>query len=181
MFNVLPNNLKKILAREYHVRMLIVAMALLLGVLLLCMVSILPSWLISGIKKQELESKVASLEELPKFSHTTEVSNTIQSTNKLLGAINTTFVYPTVVPYLNTVLVKKVSGVQIINFSYTTVDASHATISLGGTSATRSALVSYVKMLQDSGQFSKVDLPVSDLAKDTDISFVLHISIIEKP
>ncbi len=177
MFNVLPTNLKKLLTHEYHVRLVIVACALLLVVEVSCLIFLLPSWLISVITKQEITRSIATLQHSSGTVRTPGISDTVASTNALLHTIHTSMTYPLAQPFLDTILSRKSVGIRLTEFVYSTTDATHATLSIQGTAATRAGLVSFVKSLQDSGVFGTVDLPVSDLAKETNITFEIQLTI----
>ncbi len=175
MFNVLPDNLKKLLVREYYTRVGIVACVIALAVVGCAFAFLFPSWLISQIKQEEIAHQVSMLQNTPTASHT--VSDSIASTNQLLQVMNTTFVYPPFKPFLDTVLAARIKGIQLSEFDYTVTDATHANLSVHGVSGTRDELVAFVKALQNSQSFASVDLPVSDLARDTNIAFILNIVV----
>ncbi len=177
MFNVLPNNLKKLIVNEYHLRVVIGFCICFICIMLCTVVFLLPSWLLGSIKQKTMADRVAMLEQAPTTGHTTTVSRTITSTNILLHSINTSFAYPPAKPLLDAILSGRGTGIRLSEFSYSVDDATHSSLVLQGVSNTRNALVSYVKSLQNSGLFTSVDLPVSDLAKDTDITFTLNLSV----
>jgi hypothetical protein len=176
MFNVLPDNLKKLIVNEYYTRVGIVACLMALVAVGCAFVFLFPSWLMSHIKQQEIAHQVSMIQDAPVANHIS-ISNSVVSTNQLLQVMNTTFVYPPFKPLLDTILTNRVVGITLGEFDYTVTDATHGTISLHGVSATRDELVAFVKALQNSNTFASVDLPVSDLAHDTNIEFVLNIVI----
>lgn len=180
MFNDLPENLKKEVRSQYYIRLCIVAGLLLLLVHIVSMFFIFPSWILSTVKKQELESTLFALTESEKTVHDASTSESISSTNKILRTLNTTFQYPHTFPFFNTILSFKKPGIQLSKFSYSSKSATDAAISLEGIASTREILVSFVKDLKSSGAFTAVDLPVSNLAKDTNIDFLINITISKK-
>jgi hypothetical protein len=54
-------------------------------------------------------------------------------------------------------------------------EGENSTLSIGGVATTRDALLSFKKKLEADEKFEEIVLPVSSLAKDTDIDFSLQI------
>ncbi len=175
MFNVLPEQFKKTITTEYYVR---------LGALVCCVVCVLevctivfllPSWMVGTIQKKELTQHIAIMQDLPVARSSNTVADTITSLNQLLEVVTTTFVYEKPTSLLDEILKNKNSNIHIIDYSSTYVDSTHASLSITGKSVNRNALVTFVKTLQQDKKFSNIELPVSDLARDSDIPFTLQI------
>jgi Tfp pilus assembly protein PilN len=66
-----------------------------------------------------------------------------------------------------------------INFSRNQIYNNNAgiLIAVSGIAQNRDSLASFVSALRDSGSFSSVDLPVSDLAKGDNLPFSIQIFI----
>ncbi len=180
MFNLLPENLKAKIKSDYKLRFFIIIIIFFICVEISFLILLLPSWLISINKEQNavLETNNANESQLSKDA--SPVSLIITATNQRLTAIDKTLQYPEFFPILNTILDNKTSSIRLTQFLYTPKDSANATLSLGGVSTTREALVSFVKALQTSGAFATVDLPISNLAKDTNISFLVNLTILKK-
>jgi hypothetical protein len=176
MFNVLPDNLKKLLVQEYYVRVAIVTCILLLIAQGCVVIFLSPALFAGSIKKDQLTQQVSSIQQASS-GHTGTVSNTITSTNRLLYVINSSLLYPSAKQFLDAILSNRAAGIEMTEFTYNTTDATDATISFSGVASTRNTLVSFVQALQNSHLFGSVNLPVSDLAHDTNITFILNISV----
>jgi len=140
---------------------------------------LLPSAVTSYYKEKELEADVAANSLLPQTTQTSE-ANIVVSTNAILKELNSNLQYPLVKPLLDAILSYKTSDIYVTGFSYASKDAVTADITLSGVSNNREALVSFVKSLKNSGLFSAVNLPVSDLAKDSAIGFSISINFAQK-
>ena len=91
------------------------------------------------------------------------IMQTISDTNSGIGAINTTFKYEKVAPLWNEIIAARSKSVSLLQLTYVSTGPSSATLSVRGISATREALVSFVKKLGDSKTFLNVDSPISNL------------------
>ncbi len=142
----------------------------------LLLIFIFPSWLISKSKEENAMLEMANANESQLSKDASPIAVTIDGTNQKLRAIQNTLAYESFLPLINTILQNKTASIRLNQFLYTSIGRAMATVSLGGVSATREALVSFAKGLEQSGDFAKVDLPVSNLAKVTNISFLLNLT-----
>ncbi len=177
MFNVLPDILKKEIAAEYRFRLITTVCFFVLCIQIAIVVLLLPPWMFTFYKEKDAQGQISFLQQSPDSQNAEALKNVISSTNHKINIIHTTLVYPEIVPLLNNVLLYKNEKVRINNFHYTTDGAGKVSVVVGGIATTRESLVSFVKKLQDSGMYSSVDLPVSNLAKDKDIEFRMTLSI----
>lgn len=67
-------------------------------------------------------------------------------------------------------------GVRVRQFSYT-LSGDAVSVAILGTADTRSALIAFGNNLRQSPLFSRVDVPVSSLAKSEDIDFSLTLAL----
>lgn len=67
-------------------------------------------------------------------------------------------------------------GVSVRQFAYS-LGEKEITVSILGTATTRAALIAFGDALRQSPLFSRVDVPVSSLAKNEDIDFTLTLSL----
>jgi len=76
---------------------------------------------------------------------------------------------------LLSILAQRGEGVALASFDYSKAGAT-ATLKLRGMAENREALLAFERALKGDARFSKVDLPVSNLAKEKDIEFDLTLS-----
>src|SRR3989344_3730340 len=160
MFNLLPKNLKEKIKTEYKLRKITVILIFIICLQLSFLIFLTPSWLISFYKEKEVTSQSEEIKKHLSDSSLSEVIVTIRG--------------------INTNLSKKTSSIKIDELAYILGQENTAEIIIGGTSLTREALVSFVKALEDSKSFNKVNLPISNLAKDKNISFSISLQIIQE-
>lgn len=180
MFNDLPENLKNEFKKQYYIRLTIVTGLFIILVQVVSMFFIFPSWTLSVSKKQELTSSIDAFSSSTINNRSGSGALSISTTNQILHILNINFGYPHAIPLYNAVLLLKKPGVQLSKFSYSSKSDTDALMSIEGIASTREVLVTFVKDLKSSGSFTSVDLPVSNLAQDTHINFVISIVISKK-
>lgn len=122
--------------------------------------------------RDEMNSNLSVLNIASTTSNIKALNNNLTIMDKILS-------YPKIVHYLNIVFLNKSKPISIDDVSYIDTNEKNAVLTINGSSATREALLSFVKNLQTSGAFSAVDLPISNYAKDKDLDFSIKLTILE--
>ncbi len=177
MFNVLPENIKQKIKSEYKLRRATVVFSLILALEISSLVLLFPSWLVSFYKEKDALAEQSAIISSSLAMSTQGVASKITETNTTLYTIDGLLSYPRLYPIVSTVISKKNSGIHLTQFSFTPTSATAASITLSGIASDRQTLVSFGKSLSDSGYFDTVDLPVSNLAADTNIDFSINLAI----
>lgn len=176
MINLLPQERKKKLEREYLFRVGITYLLFLIAALIIGAIALLPTYFFAHAKESVVYKQVDELKATTQSNETSQVKADLLSVKERLSALaqgedRTSFyhVIDTLASHTNT-------AISFSNISYTRGAGNTPTsLSLGGTAATREALTSFTQALKDDELFDSVVLPVSSLAKDKDIEF--HIDI----
>ena len=176
MFNLLPDILKARLKSEYRLRHLIVILGFVIFLQITFLIFLSPSWVITFYKEKDAVSMTNLANQSVSSTTSASLSAVIVGTNDKLKVLNNSLQYLKVTNLMNVIISNKTSSISVSEMSYTSTNASSTDIIIGGVSLSREALVSFVKKLKDSKLFSKVDLPVSNLAKDKNIQFSINIS-----
>jgi len=177
MFNLLPENIKSKIIKEYKLRLVVVSLIFVLFIQLSFLVFLVPTWVSSFYKEKEA---IESSNQMNVFLSTLNISSTtsfVKSVNSKLSIINNSLEYSKAIPVIDEVLSKKTSSITLRGFNYLTTGTSTATLNLVGVGGTRDSLVSFVKSLEEVSFFSGVDLPISNLAKDKNIEFSININV----
>lgn len=177
MFNLLPENLKNKIKAEYKRRRLVVILFLAVCVEGSFLIFIFPTWLVSYHNEKGVVYESEQMNNLFKNSNINPTNSVIKSLNSRLGILDTALEYPKFRPFVDTVISNKTSSISITEFSYESTATSSATFVLSGVSSSRESLVSYVKRLEGTKLFKKVDLPIGNLAKDKNIEFTINLTI----
>jgi hypothetical protein len=179
MFNLLPENLRKKIITEYRLRLTIMAFIFIIIVQVSFLIFLFPSWLTSYYREKEFAGRS---DEINKFLATSDLSSTtsfIKSLNTKLNIINDNLDYPRLVPIVNEALLKRTPTIKLNEIYYNVTSAKGGELILKGIGSSRESLVSFTESLKKISFFKKVDLPISNLAKDKNIDFSINI-IIEK-
>ncbi len=177
MFNLLPENLRKSIVSEYRLRLTVVVMFFVILIQISFLIFLFPSWLVSFYKEKDFSNQS---DELSKSLSTLDISSTtsfIKSFNSKIGIINESLEYPRFVPILDDILAKKSGTIRISGIYYTVNSINSGTLTLEGIGDSRESLVSFSDGLKSIEYFKKVDLPISNLAKDKNIDFTISINI----
>ena len=177
MFNSLPNYLKEKVRSEYHLRLFVVVLSFIILLQISFLIFLFPSWLISLYKENEVISQVKKSDKLSLDSEIEVINSTVESINTKLTTINSTLEYPKVIRLMDGILSKKTKDIYIKELAYTSLGETKARINLVGTGATRESLVFFVKKLEESRFFEKVDLPISNFTRDRNINFSINLTV----
>jgi hypothetical protein len=177
MFNLIPDSLRATIRSEYRLRLSIVAIVFIVIAEVIFLVFILPSWMVSYYREQDAISDTQKVNDAESNTADAPVQPTIKALNIKMGIVDTALEYPKMMPFIDGVLSRKTSSILINQFLYTATTGKTGTLTIDGVSATRESLVSFQKTLVDSGLFKKIDLPISNFAKNKNIPFTLSTTI----
>ncbi len=178
MINLIPNEEKKKMTKNFYWRFLVVVLFMLGSSVLLATVAILPAYYASSIKQDILDSKLASELSIPPSSTDQETMAEYSDLRAKLSLMEKTKADKFVVSerVVNPLLLKKISGIRINKIFYEEDPAGKRKASLNGRAGSRETLLLFKKILEDSGAFQKVDLPVSNFVQGSNIGFYLNLT-----
>lgn len=177
MFNLLSQNFKLEIKKEYMIRRLIMCLIFIFAIQISFIIFILPTWISSFYKERVISIESNRLNENLSDSSVESVVEKIVGINKKLAIINTSLKYPGITIFIDESLDKKIPGIYLDQFSVSLGAENQYNFVIGGVASTREGLVAYVENLKKSDLFSEVNLPISNLAKDKNIDFSIDIKI----
>lgn len=177
MFNVLPDNLKSNIRSQYNLRRIIVFLNIVVFAQIFLLVSLLPSWFVSFYIENNAGAEVAGLEQDKLKGEVVELSTEINSLNNKLALIKSIQTGYSPTHMTKNIIDQKNSAVYINEITYTKSGDNEVGITIKGVGGDRESLQSFVKKLESSKLFTKVDSPLSNFTKDTNISFSLFLSM----
>jgi Tfp pilus assembly protein PilN len=172
MFTLLPLDYKKTILTQYRKRVFFVALCFfLVGFVFSVLLSLSTFFLVQvenkgltnelGILKIETENKdVAHIDLIALNDDIALIATSTQDVSFFVDAI-----------YNNLI-----TGISINKINYTQKANTSFVINISGTADSRNNLSSFTKRLQSVKAFPKVELPIGNLAKDSDIPFNINIS-----
>jgi hypothetical protein len=181
MYVLLPEEEKKRLKREYKFRFTAVFMYVLGVSSLIGVGSVAPAYILSYVDEREADAQLKVIERDREDRGSAGLDEEINETKRLISLLtdNSSGINPIALSNIVDDLIRpRGTGVRISSISLSTQASSTVDVTISGVANTREVLVSYRRRLAEDPRISKVDLPVSDLAKSSDISFNLSISIL---
>ena len=165
MLNIIDDKGRALLKTHYRKRA-VTAVAWMFFVLCLVGVAgLVPAYLLG---KAELALLKASTENAAPSASAAALASTTEELG-LLGPA------PTLVePFIAEAVSAEVPGISLTNFSFS---LSPTTREISGISNNRTALVNFAAALEAKPDFTSVNLPVNNLAKDTNIPFTISIAL----
>lgn len=177
MFNLLPENLRKSIVTEYKLRLSIVVLLFVVLLQFSFLIFLFPSWLTSHYKEKDF---LVKSDELNRSISALDVSSTtafIKSINEKLSVANQTLEYPKLIPIIDSVISYKGTSIRLDGILYTVNGSNSGVLTINGMGDKRDSLVAYADSLKKIDSFKKVDLPISNLAKDKNIDFSISVNI----
>jgi Tfp pilus assembly protein PilN len=173
MFTLLPEQHKKRLFKEYRIRLaitflIIVSVFFIIGIALL-----FPSYISLQTEKSTYKTESDALSkqiELKDKEGLTTTMDMIQSELSLVKPDETQ-----IFRAINAILNQTTSDISILSLGYTRGDKSPSSINIQGVAKDRASLLTFSNNLKKELLFTSVDLPVSNLAKQTDVKFNLTL------
>ncbi len=170
--NLLPNSRKKELKQDYYFRVASVTLFALSVAVVVGIVSLIPAY--ANIYEQ-LESGKTEFES--RKNDNKDNKDLIKEANKnavVIDTLQNSLQKQKLTDLLNEVLVDVPDGINIVGFSY---DRNAGTLVLEGFAKSRSLVAPYARSLEESPLFESVPVPISDLAKSSDLEFHLSIKL----
>lgn len=177
MLNLLPQEQKVILKKEYANRRLIVWLGLVICVLTISLVLLAPSYFLTRIKAEEvrtqLESAKQSLDaEMPPAEIVAELEAAVRHADALKPLVK-----PQSLHELLQIFESKPNTIRITALSFRGGSNGKSIIELKGKAADRESLTGFGRALEGRTEFEMVDLPVSNFVKEKDIEFSMVVTL----
>ena len=176
MANLLPTEQQEKVKKEYRLRLLALAFLVVLFLAAWAAILLYPSYL----QSREWEAiQAGRLETLKNFTALLEEYNMagiIKSANIQVGLIlEKNGAALKINEAMSQVLNKQPAGISLKGFAYQKFQGAASRLMVSGVSKNRGILQGFADSLKKNNLFSKVDLPISTLAPDKDISFSISI------
>ncbi len=175
MFKLLTDEEKDKLKAEYKLRRLVLIVSFLAAIFLIGVVGLFPTYIITASREKDAQNRVEALnKEL--------TGNSSEDIDKWLQDINTKIKLFTPAAdndrpyeaYLKIISLKP-EKIIIEGMGYQKTKANLVEYSVRGIAKDRRSLIDFQNKLNSSADFKNASVPVSDLAKDSDIAFTLSL------
>ncbi len=173
MINLIPPNGQTALKHEYMLRVLAVYGFLLTGVFAACTVLLVPTYLLTGVQLTGAQDQSNDIEET-KAAFDAAFSE-IKIANTIMGQLRANNMQTTMESVVRDVASLAPSGITFTSFSAERVDGVVREVVVLGRANTRRTLASFKATLETSDHFREAHVPISDLARDTNLPFAVTI------
>ncbi|MCX6751391.1 MAG: hypothetical protein NT161_01325 [Candidatus Nomurabacteria bacterium] len=179
MINLIPNEEKKKMSKDFYFRLITVFFAMLGISLLVASIAILPSYFLSSAEENAINTKLElqNNETIPLPDQNTLMAikdlknklSQIENIQKTLVNVND------FKQVINEIIFKKTSNIKITAIFYKKDPQAGEEIKISGLASSREVLLSFRRALEDDIAFSKIDLPISNFVKGSNIKFSLSL------
>lgn len=177
MINLIPNKEKKDKVKDFYFRLTVVSLMVFGFCVLVATASILPSYFLSSVKKNVIDTKLEmqKSEPLPAVdpSTLTVVTDLNSKLNLIENAEKNKYIVS--LKIINEIIAEKMSDIKITQISYDNTTVGGKKISIRGEALSRDRLLLFRRALENNPAFKKVDLPISNFVKGADIQFSLSL------
>lgn len=174
MFNVLTEDLREDLKKKYKSRFLTLLFSICNFILLVVLASLIPSYFILKAEKVNLQIQVEELDKNEILDNVLNIKKVFKETNNYLNFLSANTDKPYIYDFVADISNIKNPSIQIKDIMFNRINATSSIVSIQGVALNREALVSFVKNIENQKKL-KIDVPVSNFAKDKNIDFSFDI------
>ncbi len=175
LYTLLPPTERKVLHRDYARRVLVVSLFAVGVAGLIGIGSLFPAFIRAGTEEAASQGELNAVT-AKNSSGLSDIQQRVSIGQNLLSVLGSGS-NRSRLSYLLESIIQQRQMVRINSIAIDYPATNSAVATIGGIAPTRDALVSFKSRLEASQPMSKVDLPVSELAKGTDVPFSIKITM----
>lgn len=177
MINLIPNAERKKMIKDFYLRLVVVVFFAIGLSVLAASILLLPSYFASNIKLNIANTKLATQRKEPVPDVDQKITGSIKEINNRLSLVERfqKDKYVVTERVINQVLLHKTADIKITEISYEESVPKTQKIIINGTAPSRERLLVFRRALEEDTSFSKVDLPISNFIKGSNIQFSITL------
>lgn len=177
MINLIPNQEKKKMVKDFYFRLAFLSVCMLSIAVFIAVLSLLPAYFFSNSKNSVANKKLEIQKNDPMPLFDQETSTVVQDINTKIIVIENAEKnkFSITEKVINAIFLKKNANIKITQISYERGALGAKKVSIVGVAPSREALVSFRRALEGSTAFKSVELPISNLVKDSNIQFFINL------
>jgi hypothetical protein len=175
MHTYLPPERKKEIRKEYIIRLIITFCATLLAVIICGIIFMLPAYFSSYSERAQALAKLENFKDTGVTTEIKEIEAEVKSITDITNRFSEGIDRTSAIDIIKIGQAARVPGVVVNGFEFTYTASSTVELRLFGQAKTRDALILFKKNVEANPAVTRVDLPVSDLAKSKDLTFAMRI------
>lgn len=181
MINLIPNEEKKKMARGFYLRFWAVFFFMLGTCSLLAAFAISPSYLLASFREKLINESLAVQKNDPLPEVNQRALLVAEDLNSKLNIIDQARKKKFVVSerVISELVLNKMADIKIRQIFYEVTPAGEKRVKIQGTAPSRERLVVFRRALEDSLAWQKIDLPISNFVRGSNIEFTLTLTPLE--
>ena len=178
MINLIPNEEKKKMARNFYHRLTALSFLLLGFFTAITFVVVLPSYFLSLVKENFANSKLETQKREPAPTLDPNMIIEIRNLDSKLALIEKVQKKKFIVSerVINQIISDKMPDIRLTRISYENIIPTGKKININGIAPSRERLLLFREMLEGDSTFKNVNLPISNFIKGANIQFSLTLS-----
>ena len=177
MINLIPNEDKKKMSKDFYIRLTVIFFVMLSISFLIASVLILPSYFLSSTEKKLINTKLEIQKNEQNILLDQNTIIAIKDLENKLSLIKNTrkndFIFSQRV--IDEIVLKKTPKIKITRIYYKNNSQTDNKINISGKAPGRESILFFRRILEDDTAFSKVDLPILKFVKGIYIKFNLNL------
>lgn len=171
MANLLSQKEKKRFKWEYRFRLIIIILLFCTATFSFGVVLLLPSYFVSQLKEESIVRQSELLKETIAFREIDISAATLLATKQKINALTSVQEQVPQTKIIQTIIQNIDENIVVDTFYY-----KKGEMKITGRADSRTALISFSNRLEKEELFNRVDLPISSLARDSDIIFSITLN-----
>lgn len=176
MINLLPKEEKKKLVKDFYLRLTTVSFVAISCAILVLDILMIPSYIISLTEKNAIGQKLEIQKNTPAPLNEEGNSKIISELNNKIILIDEIrkdkfFISEKII---NEIVIDKMPDIKLLSIVYSSNDLAKR-VTINGIAPSRERLLFFRRALEDNTSFKKVDLPISNFIKGSNIQFTMDL------
>lgn len=178
VINILPQEEKKFIHREYWLRFFTVLLNLITVLAVVASLLLFPSYFLSKTKENLVESRLEIFNmENPDLVDDNIDKITKDINSKLLMLDKSKVSYQVSDKVLGSILSSRTNGIKFSQILFNKKSEKADTLEVHGVASDRDSLRNFKTVLDSNPNFSEVNLPISDFLEKSDLTFTISITM----
>jgi len=175
MINLIPPTAKRVMVREYWMRVAYVWSLLLCTTLVLVATFLVPSFVLVGSQLAAYESQIVEAEAMA--SEQAALVATVEEANQQATHLNAVAEIVPTQSYINRIDALAGSNIKLTQISISRTELLVSTVLVSGVATTRENLARFRDALLAAEEFTAADLPLASLAANSDNIFTITLTV----
>lgn len=177
MINLIPNSEKKKMIRDFYFRFITVLFSAVGLSLILVIIALTPAYFFTTFRENLINESLVKQENTPIPTASQQAVSVSEELDRKISLINSFRDSKVKVSeqIISEIILNKLSDIRITQIQYSNSETGETKVLVRGNAPSRERLLLFRIALEDSLAFDKVDLPISNFVRGSNIEFSLNI------